>query len=82
MPFDKTTDNIVITVPCFTLLKSSDLGKNANNEPYIVAAALDSTGAASQTASFTRAVFPKMKPGATADMIGHGHLDLWSVQPR
>lgn len=74
MSFNPSSDSIAVTVPYFSLLKSSDLGRGAHNEPYIVSVAIDDHGVGNQAVSFNNTVFPRMRPGDRIDMIGDGHL--------
>jgi len=74
MSFNLEKDKIAITVPKFTLLRHVDGPLQKYNEPYIVSAAVDSTGKANPSIDFSFMPFPKIGQGGTVTMLGDGHL--------
>ena len=67
-------NRIAITIPRLVLKKSSDVGRRAKNEPYIVTSAVDSSGVANQIPTLGARVFPKVTPGEAVGLVGSGHL--------
>ena len=65
---------IAITIPRLVLKKSSDVGRDAKNEPYIVTSAIDSKGTENQQPTLGARVFPRVSPGEAVGLIGSGHL--------
>ena len=72
--FDPNKDKIAITIPKFTLLKSSDNAFDRYNEPYIVSLAVDANGGGPSNIDFSALPFPKVARGGTVEMFGDGHL--------
>lgn len=67
-------NRIAIAIPHLVLKKSSDVGRRAQNEPYIVTSAIDSNGARNQQPTLGGRVFPKISPGEAVGLVGSGYL--------
>ncbi len=67
-------NRIAITIPSLVLKKSSDVGRRAKNEPYIVTSAIDGNEAEGQRPTLGVRVFPKISPGEAVGLVGSGHL--------
>jgi hypothetical protein len=80
MPFDRNTDKIAITVPCFTFKKAAantlleDIYDLLTYEPYLLTIAIDSNGIQHNQLAFNFTEFPNTKRNSKIEMIGDGHL--------
>ena len=72
--FNPRDDKIAIVVKEFTLLKSSEIFLNKDNEPYIVSFAVDQDGAQSAAFDLNIMPFPNVREGDTVSFDGQGHI--------
>ena len=72
--FNSKEDKIAVVVKEFTLLKSSEMFLDKDNEPYIVSFAVDQSGAKSAAFDLNVLPFPNVREGNTVRFDGQGHL--------
>ncbi|MCK4786452.1 MAG: hypothetical protein KAV87_22025 [Desulfobacteraceae bacterium] len=72
--FNPRDDKIAIVVKEFTLLKSSEIFLDKDNEPYIVSFAVDQDGAQSAAFDLNIMPFPNVMEGDTISFDGQGHI--------
>jgi hypothetical protein len=72
--FNPRDDKIAIVIKEFTLLKSSEMFLDKDNEPYIVSFAIDQNGAQSADLGLNIMPFPNVREGDTVSFDGQGHL--------
>ena len=72
--FNSREDKIAIVVKEFTLLKSSEIFLDKDNEPYIVSFAVDHDGAQSAAFDLNIMPFPNVREGDTVSFDGQGHI--------